>query len=66
MGFELLLHSFVMTVLVSFRAFRRRILYKPEPSSHARFVRDISLTLNMTEYFSHSVLDTESVSLMFL
>ena len=31
----------------------------------SRFARDISLSLNMTKYFSHSVLDTESVSLMF-
>ena len=38
--------------------------------SHIRekssLTRDISLSLNMTEYFSHSVFDTESVSLMFL
>ena len=33
--------------------------------SHVRLVRDISLSLNMTEDFSHSVLDTESVSLIF-
>ena len=30
--------------------------------SHTRFARDISLSLNMTKYFSHSVLDTESVN----
>ena len=30
--------------------------------SHVRLVRDISLSLNMTEDFSHSVLDTESVN----
>ena len=33
--------------------------------SHVRLVRDISLSLNMTEDFSHSILDTESVSLIF-
>ena len=34
--------------------------------SHTSLVRNISLTLNMTEHFSHSVLDTESVSFDFL
>ena len=60
----------------SFRADRRRISRKPEPSfravgeeSHTRhkasLVRDISLTLNMTDNL-HVIpyYDTESVSLM--
>ena len=34
---------------------------KPDESL-VNLVRDISLSLNMTKYFSHSVLDTESVN----